>query len=263
MSKQRTGYATTVPNFLDVIGILIALNEGWNPVDENLLLVNLNKRHAAAKSVMDNLDVAIEFDKIKTSEREAAYAPLNPIVQRVLAAAKSCKMDVATIDDIETYKSLIDGNNVIQLEAKKEAKIKREEKKAFKLTGVKLERVAATEEEDKRSVSQQAYDLRYDNFKRLITLLTTAGTYKTNVQDLTLDALNAFLGRLEAANKATNAADVAWKSACNARDAALCAETDSICSTVKDIKAELISMEGSQGVNYKKVTAIKFMKTKD
>jgi hypothetical protein len=263
MAKQSTGFITTIPNFFSVIDILSDLGVEWNPIDTNLSVPNLKVRHDAAQLVMDALKVATEFDKIKTSERETAYAPLNGLLQRILAAATACKMDAATLEDVSLYKDLIDGGNVNKLAARKEAKIKKEEKKAFKLTGVKPVRTMLTEDDDKRTVSRMAYTLRYDNFKNLITLLTTAGTYKTNVADLTLDALNAYLNRLEMANKATNDANKAWENACDARNAALCAKTDSICSTVNDIKVELISMEKKSGPNYKKVVAIKFMDVKD
>lgn len=263
MSKQSTGFITTIPNFYDVIDILKDLGGTWNPIDTNLSIASLTARHDAAKVVMDALKVATEFDKIKTSARETAYAPLNGLLQRILAAATACKMDAATITDISLYKDLIDGGNVNKLAARKENKLKKEEKKIFKLTGVQPVRATPTEEDDKHTVSRMAYALRYDNFKNLITLLTTAGTYKTNVPDLTLDALNAYLNRLEAADKATNDADKAWSNAIKARNAALSAKTDSICSTVDDIKAELISMEKKSGPNYKKVVAIKFMRIAD
>ena len=262
MAKQSTGFTTTVPNFLDVIDILVELGVAWNPIDTNLSIPMLKARHAAAKVVMEAFKVANEFDKIKTSEREAAYAPLNGLVQRVLAAANACKMDAATIADILIYKDLIDGGNVNKLAARKEAKLKREEKKIFKLTGVKPVRAAPTEEDDKRTVARLGYGLRYDNFKNLITLLTTAGTYKTNVADLSIDALNAYLNQLEVADKATNDADKAWSMAAQARKATLCGETDSICSTVNDIKMELVSMEKKSGPTYKKVAAVKFMPIK-
>ena len=127
------------------------------------------------------------------------------------------------------------------------------------LTKATVEQLIAAVEDDKRTVSRLAYNLRYDNFENLITLLTTAGTYKTNVADLSIAALNALLDRLAAANKATNDADKAWSNAADARNAALCSKTDSICSVVADIKMELISMETKLGATYKKVVEIKFM----
>jgi hypothetical protein len=263
MSKPSTGFITTVPNFYDVIDILVELGVNWNPIDPTLSIAGLKARHAAAKSVMDAYKMAFEFDKIKTNEREAAYAPLNALMQRVLAAVVACKMDAATVKNIITYKDLIDGGNVNKLAARKEAKIKRDAEKTLKLTGVVAETTETTDEEDKRTVSRLGYSLRYDNLKNLITLLTTAGTYKTNVKDLSIDALNAYLDSLEAANKATDDADKAWSSAAELRNAALCAKTDSICSTVADIKMELISMEGKMGATYKKVVGIKFMQMQD
>ncbi len=259
MAKQSTGFTTTVPNFSDVIDILVELGAGWNPIDPNLSIVQLTARHTAAKAVMLAYKAAFEFDKIKTSEREAAYVPLNGLVQRILAAANACKMDAATIQNIMTYKDLIDGGNVNKLMARKAAKVKREATKTFKLTGIMPTTPDATEE-DKRTVSRLAYALRYDNLENLITFLVTTGNYKTNIEDLTIVALNAYLNRLAVANKATNDADKALSNAADARNAALCAETDSICSTVIDIKTELASMEKKTGPTYKKVVAVKFMR---
>jgi cysteinyl-tRNA synthetase len=263
MAKQSTGFTTTIPNFSNVIDILVELGVDWNPINTDLSIPQLKARHAAAKLVMDAYKSALEFDKIKTSEREAAYLRLNSLVQRILAAANACKMGTATIEDVATYKGLIDGGNISKLAAKKDAALKRAAKKTFKLTGIMPEKTDATEEEDKRTVSRMAYALRYDNFENLITLLTTAGTYKTNVADLSIDALNAYLDRLAAANKATNDADKAWSTAVDARNAALCGKTGSICSTVADIKAELVSMETKSGPTYKKVLDIKFMQMQD
>jgi hypothetical protein len=70
---------------------------------------------------------------------------------------------------------------------------------------------------------------------------------------LTLDGLNLFLAQLAAANKATNDADKAWADAVSNRDACLQGPENSVYSVVRDIKLELIGMEGRQGANYKKV----------
>ncbi len=259
MAKQSTGFITTIPNFSDVIDILVEPGVNWNPIDPMLSIANLQARRTAAEAVMNAYKTAFEFDKIKTSERETAYALLNAVVRRVLAAAVAGKMDAATVEDIMTYKDLIDGSNIGKLAARKEAKTKKAAEKTLKLTGLMPETPEAAVEDDKRTVSRLAYNLRYDNFENLITLLTTAGTYKTNVADLSIAALNALLDRLAAANKATNDADKAWSNAADARNAALCSKTDSICSVVADIKMELISMETKLGATYKKVVEIKFM----
>jgi hypothetical protein len=86
MAKQSTGFTTTVPNFSDVIDILVELGAGWNPIDTNLSIAQLKARHTAATSVMSAYKAVFEFDKIKTSEREAAYVPLHAHFRRSLAS---------------------------------------------------------------------------------------------------------------------------------------------------------------------------------
>lgn len=256
MSKQNTGYANTVPQFAEVLGILKGLKDTWNPVNEQLYLVHLQARYDAAQPVLDAYELAFELDKLKTAERIKVYESLNSLVQRILAAATSCKMTASTIEQIKTYKNVVDGSNVAQANAKQQEKI-------VKIKALIAAGETPSDTSKARSVSKQTYDLRYDNFKRLLTLLTAAGNYKTNVPDLTLEALNTYLGILATANAATNNADKDLTDKRNDRDACLCNSTDSICAIVKDIKAELISIEGKTGDNYKKVTALQFMSVKD
>ncbi|MBL7816222.1 MAG: hypothetical protein JNL70_14480 [Saprospiraceae bacterium] len=269
MSKTSLRYTTVLPRFLDIINILEAIELGkWNPVNPNLSILSLKERHARAQTIVDNYERIFEIDKIKTTEREAAYASLNTLVQRIYAAAISCQMSPPTLEQIKIYKDLIDGNNAAQVAAER----KREEKKAKEaLEKAALEKAATrsieaetnSDESDnestetkKRSVSKQAYELRYDNFKRLINLLTVAETYKTHLPDLTLDALNLFLDKLAAANKATNDADKAWADAVAARNACLRGAEDSVYATVRDIKTELVVIETKNGANYKKVVGL-------
>lgn len=255
MSKQNTGYANVIPQFAKVIGILEELKTNWNPINDQLTIEQLKARHEAAKPFVDSFNVAFEFDKIKTSEREKAYLPLNSLLQRIVAAATNCKMDATIVEQVKTYKSLIDGTNVGQATAKREEK--KEKLKATLAEGENLP------ENNARSVSKQTYDLRFENFKRLITLLTTAGTYKTNVPDLTLAALNDYADTLAAANTATAAANEVWAQKLKERNACLSAKEDSILSVVKDIKTELVSMETKKGDNFKAVAALKFMSFTD
>jgi hypothetical protein len=269
MAKKSLGYATVLPRFLAIIAILEALQKGvWNPINLLLSILSLKERYDRCVGIVAAYDTIFEFDKIKTSERVAAYAPLNPLVQRVYAAASNCGMAPATLELIKTYKDVIDGSNVAQLAAERARQAKKGkealEKAALEKRATRLsEETTATDESindtadtNKRSVSRQTYELRYENFKRLINLLTVSEVYKTNLPDLTLDALNLFLGKLAAANKATNDADKAWADAVSNRDACLQGPEDSVYSVVRDIKTELIGMETKSGANYKKVVEL-------
>lgn len=253
MSKNNSGQGKIVSKFMDIIDILEAMGTEWKPIDEQLLVANLKARHAAGKTVLDDIGTASAFSQLKTAEREKAYQPLNPLVKRIYAAAKACKMEVTTIEKVKTLKDLIDGTNINQATAK----VRREEKKARALLP---EGAELPETPKARSVAKQAYEERYDNFKKLITLLTVSENYKTHEAELTTDAMNTLLTAMSAANKVTNDADKALATKRAERDATISGKTDSILSDIKDIKDQLISKEGNSGVTYKKVTAIKLLK---
>lgn len=253
MSKNNSGQGKIVSKFMDIIDILEAMDINWKPIDDQLLIANLKARHAAGEALLNDIGTALALSQLKTAEREKAYQPLNPLVKRIFAAAKACKMEATTIERIKTLKDLIDGTNISQATAK----VKREEKKTRAL----LPEGAELPETPKgRSVAKQAYEERYDNFKKLITLLTITENYKTHEADLTTAAMNTLLDALAAANKVTNDADKALAAKRAERDATVSGKTDSILSVVKNIKDQLVSMEGNSGVTYKKVTAVKLLK---
>ena len=253
MANTYSGQAKNVPNFLAVIDILTELGSKWNPVLDSLTISALKVRHAAADALLNDYSTAFTFDQLKTDERSNFYKPLNDVVRRVYAAAQACKMTPTTVEKVKAFKDVIDGTNVAQAAAKRN---KQEEKAKAKL----VEGETAPEAPKKRSVSEQSYEERFNNFKQLINLLTTSGEYKTNEPDLTINALNVFLDNLATANKKTNDADKALSNVKMVRDNILSGEQDSILADVKDIKIHLITMEGKKGTTYKKVVDFDFIK---
>ena len=251
MANTYSGQAKNVPNLLLVIDILTEFGPKWNPVLDSLTIDALKARHVAADALVNDYSTAFSYDQLKTDERVKAYKPLNDVVRRVHAAAKSCKMTLTTVEKVKAFKDVIDGTNVRQAAVKRD---KEEEKIKAKL----LEGEVAPETPKKRSVSEQSYEDRFNNFKQLLNFLTTSGEYKTNESDLTLKGLNTFLDSLATANKATNEADKALSIIKEARNNILLGKENSILSDANDIKTHLIMMETKKGVTYKKVAAIKF-----
>ena len=251
MANNSSGQQKIVSNFAEIIDIVETFGTEWKPIDDSLTLVNLKARHAAAETLIESYNQATLFDQLKTDERRNAYISLNGLVKNIFASAKACKMAEATIDRVKTLKDLIDGTNVTQAAA-------RRDQKNEKAKSLLPEGTAAPETSKSRSVSQQTFDDRYDNFKLLITLLTTSGDYKTNEDNLTIEALNAYLTQLATANKATRDADNALKVKREERDKLLSGAENSIYADVTGIKNYLILKEGRLGVNYKKVTAYTF-----
>ena len=253
MAKSPSGQDYIVPNFAEVIEILESLGAQWNPLNDDLLIAHLKKRHAAGELVMTALRKADAFDQLTTDQRVLAYAPLNGTVRRVLATAKACKMTPSTIERVKNLKDLVDGTNVVQTAAERD-------KKSEKAKALLPEGTDAPETPKPQSVSQQSFEERLTNYKILLTLLETAGDYRTNEDDLTLAALNAYAASLAAANKATKDADNAWGTKRSERDRILMGATDSIYADVTDIKTELMRIEKGKGENYKKVAAFIFSK---
>ena len=257
MGQQNTGHAKNVAMFKEVIIILTNMNGKWNPVNDKLKLPNLAGIHVACDTKLSVVNDAIAADKIKTAARASAYDPLNMLVRRVVAAMKSCEMDAAVIDRAKSVKDLIDGLNVNLMAAKRRREAVKRELLLVTEGGV------VPEAPKTHSVSQQSFDEKLSNFKKLIALLDTAGNYATNQPDLSIVALNAFADTLSVANHETNDAYDLLDIQRRERNEMLYGDTNSIDSIVALIKNELESVESKQGTNYKKAIAYRFVKVND
>ena len=257
MAKVNTGHAVNVENFNQVVINLKNMGSAWNPVDESLSIKSLEAHHADCLAVLKGVNDADAMDKKKTAERAAAYASLNTLVTRTIAAMKSCKMAASDIDNAITKKDLIDGSNIAKMAMKrKKAHLKRE------ITGNTEGAVLDTATKT-HSVSQMAYDTRLSNFEKLIAQLETAGNYRTNHADLTLEALKTFAEKLRQANDDTNHAFDLLTNKRKERNNVLYFNEDATTTRSDLIKDELLSLEGSSGVHVKKIKEYKFTKFKD
>jgi hypothetical protein len=254
---MNTGHAKNVTQFKEVTQILTNLNGKWNPLNPKLALANLLARHSDCNNKLNEVDTAVSVDKVKTAARAKAYEPLNDLVRRILATMKSCEMDAAMVENVKALKGLIDGSNIQAATQKRKAVA--EKAKALAIT----EGVENVEPVRSSSVSRLGYDTRLSNFKKVISLIETAGNYASNQPDLSITALTAFAELLTEVNNATNDAYDLLTIKRQERNDALYGNTDSIMSVMGLIKNELESIETKQGVNYKKVIAIKFNKYSD
>ena len=254
MAKVNSGHAVNVENFNQLTRSILNLGEKWNPVDPSLTATALKAHYVRYDAALKQVTLAEAFDTKQTATRADAYESLNAFLVRVLAAMRSCRMDATSVDNAATLKDLIDGSNIAKVAIKRKAE-----------AAAKLKNVAATEgeppvdEPKNRSVSQQAYDTRLKNFGKLIVLLETAGTYKTNNTELTLDALKAYAVQLKQANDDTNDAYDLLTNQRKERDIVLYTGTDSLMEIEKLIKDELTTFAGKKGVDYQKATDWKFV----
>ena len=252
MAKLNTGHAVNVENLNQVTINLKNMGSTWNPVDESLTIAQLEAHHADCLAALKAVNDAEAVDKKKTAERAAAYTPLNPLVMRVIAAMKSCKMATSDIENAVTIKNLIDGTNIAKVAAKrKKALLKRDI--IENTEGAVLETTTKT-----HSVAQLAYDTRLTNFEKLIAQLETAGNYKTNHADLSLAALKDFALKLRQANDDTNHAFDLLTNKRKARNILFYDTEEGMTTRAALIKDELLSLEGSSGVNFKKMKDYKF-----
>jgi hypothetical protein len=255
MSKESSGIKKNVTNYKTVITFIQSLGTEWNPADEVLKVDQLNIRHAAAEKVHDEFDIIDALDKQKTVERKIAYSSLNDVTRRVFHAGNACKMNALSIERIKTLKDLILGTNKNEAASQREKKAKKERKLLPK-------DAVMAELPDARSVLQQTFDARYNNFSKLITALETDGNYKTNEADLTIKGLRAYLATLKTANEATRIADNDWNMKIAERNKIITDEVDSIYSDVQRIKMQLKSMKSVSSAQYSEVSKFRFVKIK-
>ena len=173
-------------------------------------------------------------------------------------------MEASTIEKVKKLKDLIDGTNVNQAAKTREAKAeKTKAKKTLTPDAPPTETETTTDETKTNSVSKQSFDARFNNFRSLITLLETDATYATNVEDLKIEALNAFALTLKAANNETNDAFDLLAIKRGERNEMFYGAGDSVITVVNLIKNELDSMGGKESADYKKVSDYRFVNLGD
>lgn len=240
-SKSETGHAKNVDNFEDVITYCDGYGSQYDPTKAALKLPALNTQLSDAQNGLSLVNSALPPWINAVNARELAFEPLNKLTTRVINALDACDVDNLIVKDARALVRKIQG---------KRAKPK------------KKDDPSTPEDESLESISasQMSFDMRIENFAKLIDLLKAQPPYVPNETDLTVVSLSALLVILRKKNKDVTTALTSLSNARIARDTVLYKVDKGLIYIAADVKKYVKSVFGGTSAEYKQMSKLEFKK---
>lgn len=230
-SNSETGHARNVANLISLASFCESRGEEYNPPNHYLSLESLTTIADNSQKAVAEVNSLEQASKLVIKERSAAFAPLTKIVGRAVEMLKSTGVKTSTIDAARSLMRKINGST---------------SKKKNRNT------------ENSASTSQMSYDMRLDNFDKLIKLLSMIPEYKPNLNSLTVKSLTTLYNTLLDKNRAVVNALIPLSQARVARNGILYAELSGLIDVASAVKSYIKALYGKNSPEAKQVMALQF-----
>ena len=236
-SKSETGHTKNVANIKTLNGYLASLGAQYNPSKKAIQLPQLQQLHTDAENALTTIQDAFPAYYAAVDAQEAAFAPLDKLVTRLVRAYKSAIDNPAEAQTVISLQKLISG------ESKKKPKPEDE----------------PADGKDTISISKRSYDNRHANFQSLIKTMAANANYKPNETELQIVTVQAYADELKTKTEAVDAVATPIINGRIARNKILYADkTGFIPGTINTIKDYVISVFGANSPQIKYINTLKF-----
>ncbi|MFZ1516083.1 MAG: hypothetical protein WAT21_11825 [Saprospiraceae bacterium] len=250
---SEVGHGKNVANFEDLISFCTGYGATYNPFLNAIKLAQLNTLKTSAINSITLVSTTFTTFKNATNNREIAFEPLKKLTTKVMAALKACGANDQTMKDATTINHKIQGTGKL---TKADAAV------ISNSTSAVPNPTPDPELPKEISNSQQSYDSKIEFFSKMIDLLTSIAAYTPNENELKLTGLNATLLSMKTTNTAVINAYTAWSNARISRTDILYKAVTGLVDISLEVKAYVKSLFGATSLQYKQVTALKFVKVK-
>ncbi|MCG9880032.1 MAG: hypothetical protein MH472_05485, partial [Bacteroidia bacterium] len=174
LTTKDGGKARQVENFEVLINLVTSLGASYNPIKDNLKLVNLQALHTDAAKVLNDWTVAHRNTERLASLRKDEVKNLGSLVTLIAREVKICGIKGEVLGDIKGAIRQFRGY------------------KAKSATEAPSNAEATTSgESSKRGGFNHSVSRKYDAFQSLVELLENTPEYESNDPDLTIANLKA------------------------------------------------------------------------
>lgn len=238
-SKSETGHTKNVANLKTLNTYLASLGAKYNPSKKAIQLPQLQQLHQDADGSLSVIRDAFPAYYSAVDAQEAAYAPLDKLVTRLVRAYKSAIEDPAEAKTVVSLQKLISG------EGGSKKKPNPEDEPA--------------NGKDPISDSKRSYDNRQANFHSLVKTMAANPAYKPNEVELQITTIQAYADDLLAKTEAVDAVSSPIVNGRIARNKILYNEkTGFVPVTLKAIKDYVISVFGAGSPEIRYINTLKF-----
>ncbi|MDR1172140.1 MAG: hypothetical protein LBL24_06785 [Bacteroidales bacterium] len=240
-STSETGHARNVGNLRTLIVFVESLGEKYRPGNSIIRIDTLNNlAHLSNESIKAVNAAEVSYIKAVGS-RQAAFKPLSKLASRIVNALVSSNPGKRTVDAATALNRKISGRSLA-----KKAVV---EKETLEAGGKPAGRA---------STSQMSYDMRIENFNKLILLLRETPQYAPNEEDLTVSALQNLIESLAAENNNVARYSAPLVNLRIRRNAVIYAPEAGIPDSAMAVKSYIKSIYGASSAEYKTISKLKF-----
>lgn len=240
MSNYETGHYKNIAALEDLIIYVTGLGAQYNPSNPRLTLDSLKALHEQAKSSYRNVtQLNTDFNNA-VGERVLQFDKIRAFATQVVSAFKSnSKANEEQHADLRTFYRKIQG---------------------YRASGKKPEVPVDpnTPAPNTISVSQQSYDMRYDNVQKMVEAVIAEPSYNPNESELKKEGLQAFADSLAAANSKVAQSFEDLRTARITRDTTFYGSLNGIYDVQAAVKDYIKSVFKAKSTVYKQAIAIKF-----
>jgi hypothetical protein len=231
-STSETGHAKNIANFNLLSQYCLGYGTRYNPSNPAITTTALDAAYNNAFNLNANLTTLAQPFIRAVNTRQEVFTPVNRLATRIVSAF--------SVTQGVSPKLVEDANTILR-----------------KLRGTRAKKVNPDSEKS-ISVSQLSFDMRFEHFSELVTMVTSVPTYAPNETDLTPAALNTLRNDLKNTNLRVAQALVALNNARIARNNSLYVGDGSIIALAALTKAYVRSVFGYASPEFKQVNAIRF-----
>ena len=246
--SSEISHSKNVTNLETLIITCAGFGVDYNPSNPNISLISLKVLHDNAKLALKSVkEKETNFNSIE-GERKLKFAPVRPLATKVLNALKASSVMVTVIKDAETINRKIQGKRADN---------------STSTSQIEEKNIDNPDEEqmpskDKKSVSQQSFDMQIDHLEKLIELVSLEPKYAPNETPIKVDSLQSFKNELESLNTKVKASSTEYKIALNDRNTLFYAQETGLVETTIQVKNYIKSVFGATSQQYKQVSKLTF-----
>ncbi len=239
MKSNETGHSRNAAGFHELVVICTGYGVAYNPPQPELSITELAAQANRNDQLIDVLNSALQAEKDATNQREAAFKNLSKQVSRIMSALVFFGVSKGVIADAKSLSAKLNGRRI--------GKIKLNE------DGTAPKTV---------STSQMSYDMRLDNYDKLLKLVASVSNYNPNEQDMKIANLLTQAQELRTLNQSVITANNTVSNARINRNKAFYTDTNNASEIVKKIKNYIRYLFGTQSPEHKQITSINFKKVR-
>lgn len=241
-SAIETGHAKVMANFDQLVTSVKGIGTDYNPSNPTLTIESLQKTSSGCKEAMNAVGNALLTFRTTIKARESAFAQLSQLSTRILNSLKASDTSGKSDEIAKSYVRKIHGRRA-------KAKRTEDEKKADAEAGIQYKEISA---------SQMSFDMRLENFRMIVELISVIPAYQPNEKDLKTETLKLLAEELSSKNESVRSASANLFKARALRNEIMYKEATGLVDIALDAKTYLKAAFGSSSYQYKEVAGLLF-----